>query len=74
MPRLVDLKITDVKSELEERECDTAGKKAELQERLHQALGRRGPGYFHFYRCRGYWFNAAKPFDQVRKQAHGKLC
>ncbi|CAH1969418.1 unnamed protein product [Acanthoscelides obtectus] len=38
MARLVDLKNSDLKSELEERECDTAGKKAELQERLRLAL------------------------------------
>ncbi|CAH1998896.1 unnamed protein product [Acanthoscelides obtectus] len=69
MARLVDLKIADLKRELEEREYDTAGKKAELQKRLRQALIEEGkdPYNFIFYRCRGYRFNAAKPFDQVRK-------
>ncbi|CAH2004566.1 unnamed protein product [Acanthoscelides obtectus] len=42
MVRLVELKISDLKRELEERECDTAGKKAELQERLRQALIEEG--------------------------------
>ncbi|CAH1974381.1 unnamed protein product [Acanthoscelides obtectus] len=37
MARLMDLKIADLQRELEERECDTAGKNAELQERLRKA-------------------------------------
>ncbi|CAH1976808.1 unnamed protein product [Acanthoscelides obtectus] len=37
MVRLVDLKIADLERELEERECDMAGKKAEVQERLRKS-------------------------------------
>ncbi|CAH1993457.1 unnamed protein product [Acanthoscelides obtectus] len=50
MERLVDLKIADLKRELEERECNTAGRKAELQERLRQALIEEGedPDIFIF--------------------------
>ncbi|KAJ8934683.1 hypothetical protein NQ318_015152 [Aromia moschata] len=35
---LKDLKVADLKRELEERECETTGKKADLQNRLKEAL------------------------------------
>ncbi|KAJ8944260.1 hypothetical protein NQ318_013672 [Aromia moschata] len=35
---LKDLKVADLKRELEERECETTGKKADLQNRLREAL------------------------------------
>ncbi|KAJ8936894.1 hypothetical protein NQ318_010921 [Aromia moschata] len=35
---LKDLKVADLKKELEERECETTGKKADLQNRLKKAL------------------------------------
>jgi hypothetical protein len=39
---LKDLKVGDLKKELEERDMETSGKKAELQERLRQALIEEG--------------------------------
>jgi predicted Holliday junction resolvase-like endonuclease len=39
---LKDLKVGDLKKELEERDMETSGKKAELQERLRQALMEEG--------------------------------
>ncbi|KAJ8957284.1 hypothetical protein NQ318_007848 [Aromia moschata] len=39
---LKDLKVADLKRELEERECDTTGKKADLQNRLREALENEG--------------------------------
>ncbi|KAJ8950514.1 hypothetical protein NQ318_015258 [Aromia moschata] len=37
-----DLKVADLKRELEERECETTGKKADLQNRLREALENEG--------------------------------
>ncbi|KAJ8936515.1 hypothetical protein NQ318_022602 [Aromia moschata] len=37
-----DLKVADLKRELEERECETTGKKANLQNRLREALENEG--------------------------------
>ncbi|KAJ8943564.1 hypothetical protein NQ318_008267 [Aromia moschata] len=39
---LKDLKVADLKRELEERECETTGKKADLQNRLKEALENEG--------------------------------
>ncbi|KAJ8952698.1 hypothetical protein NQ318_021014 [Aromia moschata] len=39
---LKDLKVADLKRELEERECETTGKKADLQNRLREALENEG--------------------------------
>ncbi|KAJ8937745.1 hypothetical protein NQ318_009155 [Aromia moschata] len=39
---LKDLKVADLKRELEERECETTGKKADLQNRLKDALENEG--------------------------------
>ncbi|KAJ8939151.1 hypothetical protein NQ318_010906 [Aromia moschata] len=39
---LKDLKVADLKRELEERECETTGKKADLQNRLREALEDEG--------------------------------
>ncbi|KAJ8951089.1 hypothetical protein NQ318_003787 [Aromia moschata] len=39
---LKDLKVADLKRELEERECETTGKKADLQNRLKEALENGG--------------------------------
>ncbi|KAJ8939452.1 hypothetical protein NQ318_023078 [Aromia moschata] len=38
----MDLKVADLKRELEERECETTGKKADLQNRLREALENEG--------------------------------
>ncbi|KAJ8941492.1 hypothetical protein NQ318_006178 [Aromia moschata] len=45
-----DLKVADLKRELEERECETTGKKADLQNRLKEALENEGenPDIFLF--------------------------
>ncbi|KAJ8958593.1 hypothetical protein NQ318_016314 [Aromia moschata] len=47
---LKDLKVADLKRELEERECETTGKKADLQNRLKEALENEGenPDIFLF--------------------------
>ncbi|KAJ8957206.1 hypothetical protein NQ318_007768, partial [Aromia moschata] len=47
---LKDLKVADLKRELEERECETTGKKADLQNRLKGALENEGenPDIFLF--------------------------
>ncbi|KAJ8962214.1 hypothetical protein NQ318_018186 [Aromia moschata] len=47
---LKDLKVADLKRELEERECETTGKKADLQNRLREALENEGenPDIFLF--------------------------
>ncbi|KAJ8945882.1 hypothetical protein NQ318_002723 [Aromia moschata] len=47
---LKDLKVADLKKELEERECETTGKKADLQNRLKEALENEGenPDIFLF--------------------------
>ncbi|KAJ8938538.1 hypothetical protein NQ318_016908 [Aromia moschata] len=47
---LKDLKVADLKRELEERECETTGKKADLQNRLREALEIEGenPDIFLF--------------------------
>ncbi|KAJ8933795.1 hypothetical protein NQ318_001525 [Aromia moschata] len=37
-----DLKVVDLKKELEERECETTGKKVDLQNRLKEALENEG--------------------------------
>ncbi|KAJ8935721.1 hypothetical protein NQ318_010571 [Aromia moschata] len=39
---LKDLKVADLKRELEEQECETTGKKADLQNRLKEALETEG--------------------------------
>ncbi|KAJ8943138.1 hypothetical protein NQ318_017337 [Aromia moschata] len=39
---LKDLKVADLKRELEERECETTGKKADLQNRLREVLEKDG--------------------------------
>ncbi|KAJ8958667.1 hypothetical protein NQ318_016392 [Aromia moschata] len=39
---LKDLKVADLKRELEERECETTGKKVDLQNRLREALENEG--------------------------------
>ncbi|KAJ8932010.1 hypothetical protein NQ318_003806 [Aromia moschata] len=39
---LKDLKVADLKRELEERECETTGKKADLKNRLKEALENEG--------------------------------
>ena len=39
---LAELKVAELKAELEEREYDTAGKKQVLQQRLRQALKDEG--------------------------------
>ncbi|KAJ8948303.1 hypothetical protein NQ318_020790, partial [Aromia moschata] len=39
---LKDLKVADLKRELEERECETTGKKADLRNRLREALENEG--------------------------------
>ncbi|KAJ8949233.1 hypothetical protein NQ318_022745 [Aromia moschata] len=47
---LKDLKVEDLKRELKERECETTGKKADLQNRLKEALENEGenPDIFLF--------------------------
>ncbi|KAJ8948314.1 hypothetical protein NQ318_020801 [Aromia moschata] len=47
---LKDLKVADLKRELEERECETTGEKADLQNRLKEALENEGenPDIFLF--------------------------
>ncbi|KAJ8949844.1 hypothetical protein NQ318_000544 [Aromia moschata] len=47
---LKDLKVADLKRELAERECETTGKKADLQNRLKEALENEGenPDIFLF--------------------------
>ena len=49
---LNDLKVGKLKKELEERDVDTGGKKAELQQRLRDALTEEGddPDKFLFVR------------------------
>ncbi|CAH0552483.1 unnamed protein product [Brassicogethes aeneus] len=42
MVSLMDLRVADLKRELEERECDTTGKKNVLQQRLREALEQEG--------------------------------
>ncbi|KAJ8946518.1 hypothetical protein NQ318_004653 [Aromia moschata] len=59
---LKDLKVADLKRELEERECETTGKKADLQNRLREALENEGENPRHIFirDCRRYKFGVAK--------------
>ncbi|KAJ8957289.1 hypothetical protein NQ318_007853 [Aromia moschata] len=64
---LKDLKVADLKRELEERECETTGKKADLQNRLREALEKEGEN------PNTYLFEIAGDLNSVLQSLENKL-
>ncbi|KAJ8946775.1 hypothetical protein NQ318_018984 [Aromia moschata] len=64
---LKDLKVADLKRELEERECETTGKKADLQNRLREAMENEGEN------PNTYLFEIAGDINSVLQSLENKL-